>query len=60
VKPEELAAERRLIDELRALAERVREGIARGDPPEVWRERRAEIARLRARVRRMRVEHLGH
>jgi hypothetical protein len=60
MKPEDLAEELRLIAALRAMADQVRDGIGRGDPPALWRERRAEIARLRRRVRRMRFEHLGY
>jgi hypothetical protein len=59
VTPEQMAEEQRLVDELRALADEVLAGSRRGDPPEMWRERRAEIARLRRRVRQMKREHLG-
>jgi hypothetical protein len=58
--PEGLAEEQRLIAARRAMAEQVREGVARGDPPALWREQRAEIARLRRRIRQMKFKHLGH
>jgi hypothetical protein len=58
--PEQMAEEQRLVDHLVAMVDEVRQGIARGDSPQCWRDRRAEIADLRRRVRELRVAHLGH
>ena len=58
--PEQIRAEQELIDRLSAMVAEVTRGAGRGEPAEVWPERRAEIRRLRGEVRRMRKEHLGH
>ena len=55
----ELQAERELIDDLGRMASTVHAGIQPDDTRTVWKQRRAQIAALRERVRAMRDRHLG-
>jgi hypothetical protein len=55
----ELQAERALGADVHRLARTVQAGLRTGDSPEVWAERREQIAALRQRIRTLRARHLG-
>ncbi len=58
VEQSQLEAERDLVHEVSQAADELVQAMGRGEPSERWRERRADIAELRERVRAMRDRHL--
>ena len=55
----EMQAENELVADLHRMARTIQAGLQAGESSTVWKDRRAEIAALRQRVRTMRARHLG-
>jgi hypothetical protein len=55
----EMQAENELVADLHRMARTIQADLRTGESPTEWKDRRAEIAALRQRVRTMRARHLG-